>query len=325
MDISDSFKTDIFKVNNKNFAAIALKVFNYQYSTNEIYRSYCNYLIKSPQNVNYLDQIPFLPIEIFKHHTVKSGNWKETRKFLSSGTTGNERSIHYVRNETFYERVCLEGFERVYGPISNYLILGLLPSYQEQGNSSLIHMVHYFTRLGRNGSGFFLHNSKDLYRVLTNDNTPKILFGVGYALLDFIEKFKNPDTKNCIVIETGGMKGRRKELTKQELHSKLQSGFNVKSIHSEYGMTELFSQAYAAESGKFRAPPWMKVLTREINDPFCYIKKKTGGINVIDLANIDTCSFIETKDLGKTSDSSFFQVLGRFDHSDIRGCNLLIQ
>lgn len=323
MQFADHVKKTLFKVNEKSFEMISLQVFKYQFEHCQIYNQYCRALGKYPSNVNSIDQIPFLPIEFFKNHAVKAGNWQEEKIFKSSGTTGTIRSKHYIKDLAFYHQVSEHIFEKEFGVLEDVQLLALLPSYQEQGDSSLIEMVNHLMRAALADSGHFPKSEQaNLIRLLSDSSVRKVLIGVSYALLDLAESYSS-SLKNLTIIETGGMKGRRKELTRPELHGSIRHAFDQNSIQSEYGMTELMSQAYG-ENGCFHFPEWAKVLIRDINDPFSYQSTKTGGINVIDLANIDTCSFIETKDLGRKAGDSF-EVLGRFDNSDVRGCNLMIQ
>ena len=317
----------IFSISNKReFENMALEVFFFQYENNKVYREYCNCLNVKPKEVASVKEIPFLPISFFKTHSVCVGETDFEKEFTSSGTTGMITSSHLVKDIEVYEKSFIEGFKQFYGEIDDYLILGLLPSYLEREGSSLIYMVEKLIKLSNHeSSGFFLDDFEGLLKVISANKSNKkvLLIGVSYALMDLAEQF-NPDLSSCIVMETGGMKGKRKEIPKSELHKILKKGFNVEQIHSEYGMTELLSQAYAINNGQFKLPPWMSVMTREYNDPFSYTSKKTGGLNIIDLANVNSCSFIATQDLGKVH-LDYFEVLGRFDNSDIRGCNLLIQ
>ncbi|XOV93680.1 MAG: acyl transferase [Bacteroidota bacterium] len=317
------FKSELISLNENTFEKFALQVFNVQWTQNQIYRDYCNLLGITSKEVKTLVDIPFLPITFFKTHEIKTGLWQDQKKFKSSGTTG-KRSIHHVKDESLYHEVAKNIFEQNFGELKDKHILALLPSYLEQGDSSLVSMVDYFIKESGHG-GFYLDNYNDLKNALTNNPNPKILFGVSYALLDFIDK-TGPliNVENLIIIETGGMKGRRKEMIRSELHQMIKSGFHLDDVYSEYGMTELFSQAYG-RNGLFSCPKWAKVMIRDINDPFSYVGNETvGGINIIDLANINTISFVETEDLGKITKNGFFEVLGRKDNSDIRGCNLLI-
>jgi phenylacetate-coenzyme A ligase PaaK-like adenylate-forming protein len=318
MSFTEEFKHRIFHINEETFEDSSLAAFDFQYHQCEIYRRYCDNLLRNPNNVKHIHDIPFLPIQFFKNHAIKSGEWKEDKIFKSSGTTSTKRSQHYIKDLKHYHKVSKIAFEQALGDISQYRILALLPSYQEQGDSSLISMVDHFMNFSMPNSGYY---SSDTFEIQANDDQKKLIIGVSFALLSLAEK--NISLKNSIVMETGGMKGRRKEITREELHQTLQTGFSVDNIWSEYGMTELQSQAYGA-GGEFKFPAWAKCMIRDINDPFDYLPEgKTGGVNIIDLANIDTCCFIETKDLGST-EKDFFQILGRFDNSDIRGCNLLI-
>ncbi len=282
----------------------------------------------APTSVKKIENIPFLPIQFFKSHRVISKSVSETITFASSGTTGNLTSKHYVSDLKLYENSFLKAFELIYGKPSQYAILALLPSYLERGGSSLVYMAASLIETSDiEHSGFYLNDTKALIEkliLLESINQKTILLGVSYALLDLIEE-QNFKLKNTIIMETGGMKGKRKELVKDELHSILQNGFGVDRIHSEYGMTELLSQAYSKGQGVFHTPPWMKILTRDTEDALSFVKGKTGGINVIDLANLYSCSFIATQDLGRIREDGSFEVLGRFDASDIRGCNLMVQ
>jgi len=320
---------DIFSISsNKQFEKIALKVFRFQYDNNVVYREFCQYLNVEKQNVKSLQQIPFLPIQFFKSHEVLSSEEKIQETFTSSGTTGMTTSRHLVTDITLYEESYRKAFSEFYGNIENYAVLALLPSYLDRGGSSLIYMVDDLIKLSNHPeSGFYLNNYDELIQKLIElDSAGEniILIGVTYALLDLIEK-QNFQLKNVIIMETGGMKGRRKEMIREELHDLLCKGFGVDAIHSEYGMTELLSQAYSLGHGVFECPNWMQILIRDTEDALSYVENgKTGGINVIDLANINSCSFIATQDLGKKKPNNSFEVLGRFDNSDIRGCNLMV-
>ncbi len=319
----------IFTVNDDvTFNRVALEVFRYQYQYNRVYQSYVNYLNRDAAKIEHYSQIPFLPIGFFKTHRVTSGNFTPEAVFTSSGTNGMSYSSHFVANIDLYEKSFIKGFNRFFGEISDYVILALLPSYLEREGSSLIYMAQKLIQLsGQVESGFYLNEYEQLSRLLLrlqSDNKKTVLLGVTYALLDLAEQFPM-DFPDLIVMETGGMKGKRKEMVREELHGILTSGFGVKKIYSEYGMTELLSQAYSKGNGLFATPPWMKVLIRDTNDPFSFFNEnKTGGVNVIDLANLYSCSFIETKDLGKLHPDGQFEILGRFDNSDVRGCNLLV-
>jgi hypothetical protein len=313
-------------VNASKFEDIALEVFRFQYKNNLLYQSYTQALGKVPDNVCSINDIPFLPIRFFKSHTVVSGIWKAQFEFTSSSTTGEGVSKHKAWSLDFYFKNATSIFEGFYTSLKDYHFLALLPSYLERSGSSLIAMIDHFIDNDESGhSGYYLNNHEDLLRQiysLKKSHKKTLLWGVSFALLDLAEK-KEIDLDHCIVMETGGMKGRRKEWVRQDLHRYLRQRFNVGAIHSEYGMTELFSQAYSKGNGYFDCPPWMKVITRDINDPFEYVSNgKTGAINVIDLANVHSCAFIETEDLGRIIDGSF-EILGRMDNSDIRGCNLM--
>jgi hypothetical protein len=320
---------DIFTISSqKQFEKIALKVFRYQYENNLVYREFCDFLNTEVQKVKSLQQIPFLPIQFFKSHTVVSNTDAIQETFTSSGTTGMITSKHLVTDVSLYEQSYRLAFSEFYGNIEDYAVLALLPSYLERSGSSLIYMVKDLIELSNNEhSGFYLHNYDELIsKLIELDNSGQnvILIGVTYALLDLIEKQKF-QLKNTIIMETGGMKGKRKEIIREELHEILCKGFGVSSIHSEYGMTELLSQAYSLGNGIFECPAWMQILIRDTEDALTYVDYgKTGGVNVIDLANINSCSFIATQDLGKKQPNNSFEILGRFDNSDIRGCNLMV-
>jgi phenylacetate-coenzyme A ligase PaaK-like adenylate-forming protein len=319
----------IFNISTSlDFEEQALKLFRFQATENPVYKEYMRILKVNPEEITHLKDIPFLPIDFFKSHKIVCGSEKTEKVFYSSGTTGMTRSNHYISNLSVYETSFIKGFELFYGPIADYCFLALLPTYLENESSSLVYMADHLIRMSNHPeSGFYLKNTEELIskiKDLEEKGQKTILLGVSYALLDIAEKYPM-QLKNTIVMETGGMKGKRKELTRSELHSILKSGFGVKTIHSEYGMTELLSQAYSNGEGTFFCPPWMKVIIRDTYDPFSFLEYgKSGGINIIDLANINSCSFIETKDLGKINSDGSFEVSGRFDNSDIRGCNLLV-
>ena len=315
-----------------DFEALALSVFHHQAQYNEVYARYLSGLSCNPESIKKTEEIPFLPIEFFKSHQVITSNSLEKNTaaiYTSSGTTGSLTSSHFVLDVTIYEESYLKSFDLFYGKIESYCILALLPSYLERGGSSLIYMTEdLIKKTTHPDSSFYLNNYDALIlklKSLEERGQKTILIGVTYALLDLLDK-ETFQLKNTIIMETGGMKGKRKEMVREELHSILCKGFGVDAIHSEYGMTELLSQAYSNGNGRFICPPWMKILIRDTNDPFSFLPpNKTGGINVIDLANINSCSFIATQDLGKLYADNSFEVLGRFDNSDIRGCNLLVQ
>lgn len=322
---------NIFNINNTNFEDIALQIFQFQYNNNALYRDFCNSLHKNINNVMELTDIPFLPISFFKTHRIQTTNFTEEKTFESSGTTGSINSKHFVKDIGLYERSFIQHFTSFYGAAENYCILGLLPSYLERGNSSLVYMVDKLIALSNdNDSGFYLNNIAELHhKLIANEQKGKktLLIGVTYALLDFAEQFPMP-LKNTIIMETGGMKGRREELTRNEVHQQLCKAFDLQFIHSEYGMTELLSQAYSNGNGIFTCGSTMKVLLREEDDPLHIIsntdKPTRGVINIIDLANIYSCSFIATDDAGKLYPDGGFEVLGRIDNSDIRGCSLML-
>jgi len=331
LQFQNEILTSIFSIENESdFNEVALKVFAFQFKNNLVYRDYVSKLFINPNLITDYRHIPFLPIEFFKSKDIVCGNIdNESVCFTSSGTTGQVTSKHWVNDISIYERSFTVGFEKFYGNVSDYCILALLPNYLERTGSSLVYMFDSLINESKHpDSGFYLNNIDELIETtnkLKQQNQKTILLGVTYALLDLVEKGVEL-RDNFIVMETGGMKGRRKEMIKEELHDVLLNGFKIKSIHSEYGMTELLSQAYSKGSGIFNCPPWMKVLIRDTNDPFNYVtNNKGGGVNVIDLANINSCSFIETKDLGRMQDNGSFEIIGRFDNSDIRGCNLMIQ
>ncbi len=322
-------KQQVFSIQNEQqFNEIALQVFRHQAENCTIYKEFIKGLNIHPAAVTSVEQIPFLPIEFFKSHAILSSADTPQVTFTSSGTTGAITSSHLVTDVSWYEESFRSAFRLFYGDIENYTVLALLPSYLEREGSSLIYMAADLIKQSNNpDSGFFLYNHEELYHQLKKQQeTGKstLLIGVTFALLDFIDHY-SLNFPELIVMETGGMKGRRKEMIREELHALLCQGFGVSSIHSEYGMTELLSQAYSKGEGIFYCPPWMRIVTRDTNDPVSLLKdEKTGGINVIDLANINSCSFIATQDLGKVYADNSFEVLGRFDNSDIRGCNLMV-
>lgn len=309
------------------FTKIALEIFKFQFENNKVYRSFCDLLCKHPSTVKTVDEIPFLPIQFFKSHQIVSNVDEIEQVFTSSGTTQQNLSKHYITDIEVYKQSFSKGFEAFYSSISDYTILALLPNYLEREGSSLVYMVADFIKKSTSiDSGFYLHNLDELAQKLTkldSKGTKILLIGVSFALLDLIEKHQF-NLQNTIVMETGGMKGKRKEITREELHLQLKKGFGISQIHSEYGMTELLSQAYSKENGFFKTPSWMKVLARDTEDALTILPhQKVGGINIIDLANYNSCSFIATQDLGKTYSDGSFEVLGRFDNTDIRGCNLM--
>ena len=335
---------NIFDVNEDSFETTALNIFRFQYENNPVYQDYVKALHIKPDTVNQIEQIPFLPIQFFKSQVVKTTNFEPMMVFESSGTTGSLSSRHFIKDISLYEKSFIKSFELFYGPVKEWCILGLLPSYLERKNSSLIYMADKLISLSEHPqSNFYLDEYEKLFAVLNELEKRKqktLLIGVTFALLDFAEKYSQP-LKHTIVMETGGMKGRREparlsrsggELVRDEVHAILKRSFQLSSIHSEYGMTELLSQAYsrpteqsfgrAKGEGIFHCPPWMRVMVRDEEDPF-KIRNGSGAINVIDLANIYSCSFIATDDLGKIYADGSFEVLGRMDNSDLRGCSLL--
>lgn len=322
------FSKKIFQISNEvEFNRICLEVFQFQYSRNPTYQKFCKLLKRSPNSVKDYTQIPFLPIAFFKSKKIVTSKTSPEISFTSSGTTGSTTSKHHVLDLQLYKNSFTKSFEKFYGNVEDYIILALLPSYLERQGSSLIFMVDSLIKSSKHKeSGFYLNNLNELALKLTHlDKTNKkiVLIGVSFALLDLVEnhQFK---LNNTVVMETGGMKGRRKELIRNELHSVLKKGFGVDQIHSEYGMTELLSQAYSKGNGIFECPPWMRIFIRDPEDALSYLPpNKTGGINVIDLANLNSCSFIATQDLGKKNQNAI-EIMGRFDNSDVRGCNLLV-
>lgn len=310
------------------FTELAIDAFWMQYRHNDFYKAYVDQLQVDPKQISSLTQIPFLPVEFFKWHQIKTSDWLAEKRFKSSGTTKFGRSEHIVDKLEFYLAHSSDLFQSVYGSLREISLLAILPSYQEQGDSSLIAMVdHLIQQTDSNISGYYLTNPKDVSAAIEESKSlgrQVIIIGVSFALLDLAE-LENIDMSGCIVLETGGMKGRRKELIRKELHDQLERAFNLNCIHSEYGMTELLSQVYSEGRGVFEENNWFKCLIRDINDPLSYVKtRSSGGINIIDLANIHSCCFIETKDIGRKIDETSFEILGRFDNSDIRGCNLLL-
>lgn len=319
------------KNDRKRFEEMALEAFRYQARENAVYRKYMDILGFRPEGVERVEEIPFLPIGFFKTEKVISGRFEPEEVFLSSGTTGMSQSRHFVRHLRIYRRSFSASWDYHYGPIDGTAVLALLPSYLERDGSSLITMAQGFIEDSRNPeSGFYLYQHDKLHEKLCrlSENGSKILLlGVSFALLDFTEKYKLQLPENAIVMETGGMKGRRREMIREELHGILKDSFGVTHIHSEYSMTELLSQAYSKGEGLYTTPPWMRIVLRDASDPLSPLPENAGtrgGINIIDLANIDSCCFIATEDLGATHPDGRFEVLGRFNGSDIRGCNLLV-
>ncbi|MEP6583384.1 MAG: acyl transferase [Ginsengibacter sp.] len=311
---------------------MALAIFRMQYDNNEIYRTYVNAIGIDPQGVDSLEKIPFLPIQLFKTSKVTTTQFEPDIIFESSGTTSENTSHHYIKKASLYRETFSRTFRIFYGSPQQWCIVGLLPGYLERENSSLVYMVNELIKISENGrSGFYLRDYEKLYKTIVHNEItgqPTLLIGVTYALLDFVEKY-SMDLKHTWLMETGGMKGKREEITREEVHTILKERLNIKVVHSEYGMTELLSQAYSRGNGLFRCPPWMKILVREYNDPFAInsitasVKSSTGLLNIIDLANIYSCCFIATDDVGRLFKGDTFEVLGRRDISDIRGCSLL--
>jgi hypothetical protein len=342
----------IFTFSGPEFSSTALEIFRFQYENNPVYHDYVNALKIRPDAVETINQIPFLPIRFFKTHSVTTTDFPAQAIFESSGTTGTINSRHFVKDLRLYERSFSQAFEMFYGPVENYCIIGLLPSYLERGNSSLVYMVdHLIRESGHPQSGFYLGDHGKLFSTLKELEGLKqktILIGVTFALLDFAAKYSMV-LQSTLIMETGGMKGRREEMIREEVHGILKKAFGLEAIHSEYGMTELLSQAYSKKEGKFFCPPWMKVLIRDDEDPLAVVSREslvvsqefpvgigqsstashpskpaTGVINIIDLANIYSCSFIATDDAGRLYNDGSFEVIGRIDNSDIRGCSLMI-
>ncbi|RYF90035.1 MAG: acyl transferase [Chitinophagaceae bacterium] len=324
----------IFNVTPSGFEALAVEVFQFQYEHNETYRQFCQYLHIRPTDVTQLQQIPFLPIRFFKSKQVVTTSFSPEAIFESSGTTGQINSKHLVRFLSLYEDSFQQTFTHFYGDVQQYCIIGLLPSYLQKGNASLVYMVQNMIQQSRHKqSGFYLDDHKQLHDTLMKNETagiPTILIGVTYALLDFAEKYPMP-LQHTIIMETGGMKGRRQELTRQEVHQILQRQFSISEVHSEYGMTELLSQGYSKGNGMYQTAPWLKILLRAADDPFEITEASpgmttaaAGAINVVDLANLYSCAFLATDDMGKLYPDGSFEVIGRLDNSDIRGCGLMV-
>lgn len=326
---------NIFEIKTEeDFEEACLSIFNYQYENIDIYHQFVDYLNINPKKISKITEIPFLPIEMFKHHTILDRNRQTDTYFQSSGTTNIQTlSRHWIADFELYQQSILHCFQQFIGHPKDYIFLGLLPNYLERQNSSLIYMVDFLmNKSSQKENGYFLYNHPELLELLKNLNNRKIiLFGVSFALLDFIDfceangGFYSAQNSNLIIIETGGMKGRKEEMTKDELLKILRNGFLTDKIYSEYSMTELLSQAYSLGNNIYQNPNWLRIMIRNLEDPFSYVEKgKTGAVNIIDLANKYSCSFIATQDLGKSFDNHQFQILGRIDHSDIRGCSLLV-
>ena len=318
---------DPFSIDSEaTFTEAALAIFRHQAEQCDIYRRYLQAINVAPNSIQHVDYIPYLPIGFFKTHEVVTGSYSSEIVFTSSGTSGNNTSRHHVRQLNTYRRAFQYAFELQYGSPSQYMICALLPSYLEREGSSLILMTEELIEQAQPGSGFFLEHHEELQSLLiANEKAGKknLLLGVTFALLDFAEAMPT-SLANTIIMETGGMKGRRKELIREEVHRILNGAFNTKQIHSEYGMTELLSQAYSHGEGIFRCPPWMRLTVRDVQDPLSNYTSGKGGLNIIDLANTDSCAFIATQDLGIVHPNGTFEVTGRFDNADVRGCNLMV-
>jgi phenylacetate-coenzyme A ligase PaaK-like adenylate-forming protein len=318
----------ITETSGENFEERALEVFRYQALHNKVYGEFLRLTGKRSDQVKTIEDIPFLPVTFFRNHRIVTGEWTEESVFTSSGTTGNLTARHYVRSLALYEESFMSGFRHFYGDVEEYVILALLPSYLERDGSSLVYMADRLIKSSGNpGEGFYMNNYEELIETLlkVRDSGKKgLVLGVTFALLTLAEKY-SPDLSDMIVMETGGMKGMRREMVREELHTILNSAFRTSVIHSEYGMTELLSQAYSNGNGIFSCPPWMRVLAGDINDPFSVSDSpgSTGTINIIDLANLWSCSFLATSDLGRLGGDGTFEITGRYDNSDVRGCNLL--
>ncbi len=317
----------VFRVNGENFESLALEAFRFQSENNPVYSDYLRALGLNPSSIQTIENIPYLPVCFFKSHAIKTSFFEPETVFESSGTTGSINSKHQVKDLSLYEESFTRGFELFYGAVSEWCVIGLLPSYLERKNSSLVYMVEKLIQLsGHSQSGFYLHEFDRLYETLAaleKKQQKTLLIGVTFALLDFAEKYSLP-LQHTVVMETGGMKGRRKEMIRQEVHQLLKTAFQLPVIQAEYGMTELLSQAYSKVDGIFSSPPWMKILVRDEEDPFIVKRTGSGTINVIDLANFYSCSFIATDDVGKVHADGSFEVLGRIDGSDLRGCSLMV-
>lgn len=326
-EILEVYKEEVLGLQKFPDTDWVLKLFRYQANSNEVYKNYLKLLQIDPLSIDTIEAIPFLPIELFKNHTVKSGKWIEEEVFTSSGTTSSQTSKHHLYSSLFYKKHSQHCFEHFYGPLEEYCVLALLPAYLERKGSSLVYMADHFIKTSKDtSSGFFLHNWEDLVKVLMHkkqQGVKTLLLGVSFALLDFAEQYKL-DLSHVVVMETGGMKGRRKEMPRAELHAEMSGLLHLKAVHSEYGMTELLSQSYSLGEGLFELPPSMQFVIRDMTDPFSLVKSgKSGVLNIIDLANFATCSFIETADLARRQGLNGYEILGRLDRAMVRGCNLL--
>jgi len=328
MDFLKSFKKPLFSIDRQHFNARALELFRYQAKYNPVYNRYINFLKVDIEQIDNLLRIPFMPIEFFKYHKIQTGAWMPEHFFESSGTSGTDTSKHYIKDVAFYRELGQRIFTDFYGPLEKFRFMALLPSYLDNPHSSLIEMIRGFMQQSSDQKPLFYGSNYqaflDDYKVFSGKNRI-VVFGVPFALLDLSEKFNDIHFDDTILIETGGMKGRREEITREELHEKLESAFKLGNIHSEYGMCEIMSQFYAISKGRFKGPAWTRVLVREVNDPRNVgIYGRSGGINIIDLGNVHSCAFIETKDIGIAHEDGTFEVMGRFDNSDVRGCSLLM-
>ena len=328
MNFIETYKNKVFTATNANFNELALELFHFQANNNNVYQSYLDHLKINPNNIEHIEQIPCLPIDFFKQNNIKSIQKDTNDYFMSSGTTQQTRSKHYIYDYSLYENSIKTTFEKQFGSIQNYNIIALVPDFNSNPHSSLAYMLNYLIKSSRNAnSGFYLDTLTHLDQIIERCNTSKkqnIIFSLSYALLDLVNLSLNINLSNSIIIETGGMKGKKKELTREELHHQINTYLKPLAIYSEYSMAELFSQAYTSKNSlNFIPPPWMRIIIKDFQDPFQLIQDKNSGkINIIDLANIYTCAFIETNDLGKTHKNTF-EVLGRIDNSDLRGCNLM--
>lgn len=324
--MQEQWNHKIFSVQERDFESLALEIFKFQFDNNPVYRAYTEALHINPSTITSLEQVPFLPIGFFKSHPIQTTFFQPEAFFESSGTTGTTNSRHMVKDLSLYEESFLKGFELFNGPVKDWCIIGLLPSYLERKNSSLVYMARKLIQMSQHPeNGFYLDEYEKLFSLLKESEKRQqktLLIGVTFALLDFAEKFSLP-LKYTTIMETGGMKGRKEEMVRQEVHDSLKLKFGVAMVHSEYGMTELLSQAYSKGDGVFYSPPWMKVMIRDEEDPLLIKRAGSGAVNVIDLANIYSCSFIATDDAGKLNDDNSFEILGRMDGTDLRGCSLL--
>ncbi len=322
---SKEYLIDVKNGKYENDNDFIIDLFNFQYTNNPIYNKFCNLVARTPQNISNINDIPFLPVQFFKTQDIKTLQWNEEAIFTSSATTGQTPSKHFCYNIDYYHFVCESIFEEFYGNVASYQYIALLPSYLERSGSSLIEMVsHFIKKSPFPESSFYLNEYDKINQIINSSENQLVIFGVSFALLDFIEKNDSFNNDNLIIIETGGMKGRREEIVREELHKVLKKGFNIGQISSEYGMTELMSQAYSKQNGVFHENNFLKIIIKDINDPFQVMNNnRIGIVNIIDFANIYTCCFVATEDIGKKLDNSTFEILGRHDNSEVRGCNLM--